>query len=135
MIYVDTSVLLAHVLAEDRAPPDAFWSERLVSSRLLMYEAWNRVHALGLQERAGEALRAALAEVDMVEMNAVTLGRALEPFPIALRTLDALHLATADFLRHQGRQVRLATYDDRLAEGARALGIPVFDGVLPGHPA
>ena len=38
MIYVDTSVALAHLFAEDRRPPASFWTETLVSSRLLEYE-------------------------------------------------------------------------------------------------
>ena len=41
---------------------------------------------------------------------------------MAVRTLDALHLATADFLRGHGLEVRLATYDDRLAGAPRSLG-------------
>lgn len=40
MIYLDTSVALAHLLAEDRRPPEALWDETLVSSRLLEYELW-----------------------------------------------------------------------------------------------
>ena len=35
MIYVDTSVVLAHVFAEDRRPRDSFWEADLTSSRLL----------------------------------------------------------------------------------------------------
>jgi hypothetical protein len=38
VIYLDTSVLLAHLLAEHRSPPDALWAETLVASRLLEYE-------------------------------------------------------------------------------------------------
>jgi hypothetical protein len=38
MIYLDSSVALAHLLAEDRFPPDEFWDEQLVSSRLLECE-------------------------------------------------------------------------------------------------
>lgn len=37
MIYLDTSVALAHLLAEDRQPPASLWDETLVSSRLLEY--------------------------------------------------------------------------------------------------
>ena len=37
MIYVDTSVILVHLLAEDRSPDDALWSRTLVSSRLTHY--------------------------------------------------------------------------------------------------
>ncbi len=42
--------------------------------------------------------RAAMARVALVELHAPVLARALEPFPVAVRTLDACHLATAEFL-------------------------------------
>jgi hypothetical protein len=54
------------------------------------------------------------------------LARALEPFPGTVRTLDALHLASVEFLRNRGQSVELATYDKRLMEAAQALGIPLF---------
>jgi hypothetical protein len=47
----------------------------------------------------------------------------LEPFPVAVRTLDALHLATMDFIRESGEPVQLASYDNRLIAAAEALGI------------
>lgn len=50
-----------------------------------------------------------------------TLARALEPFPAPARTLDALHLAAADFLRQQGVGVTVASYDDRFVALARKL--------------
>lgn len=39
MIYLDTSVALAHLLSEDRRPPDELWAEELVTSRLLELRA------------------------------------------------------------------------------------------------
>jgi predicted nucleic acid-binding protein len=51
------------------------------------------------------------------------LARALKPFPVAVHTLDALHLATMEFLRNQGEAVMLASYDNRLRTAAQALGI------------
>ena len=45
MTYVDTSVLLAHLLDEQRRPPVSLWSESLVTSRLTHYEMWVRIHA------------------------------------------------------------------------------------------
>jgi hypothetical protein len=57
VIYLDTSVALAHLLAEDRRVPDALWAETLVSSRVLEYELWNRIHARGLTKSHGEAVR------------------------------------------------------------------------------
>ena len=46
---------------------------------------------------------------------------------MAVRTLDALHLASIDFLRRQGQTVELATFDRRMADAARAMGVPVVD--------
>ncbi len=127
MIYLDTSVALAHLLAEDRHPPDALWDETLVSSRLLEYEAWIRVNARGLGGSHGEALREILARVAFVEMVPPVLARALEPYPVRVRSLDALHLATIDWLRVQGQRVVLASYDERLLGSARALGFAIHD--------
>ena len=47
MIYLDTSVALAHLLAKDRAPPDALWQEPLIASRLLEYECASFDHLVG----------------------------------------------------------------------------------------
>jgi hypothetical protein len=65
-----------------------------------------------------------LAGIELVEMDRLALLRALERFPIAVRTLDALHLATIEFLRGQGEAVERASYDNRLIAAAQALGIP-----------
>ena len=125
MIYLDSSVVLAHLLMEDRKPSEALWRLPLASSRLLGYEVWNRVHARGLGRSHGNDVRKFLAGVDLIEMVEPVLARALEPFPVPVRTLDALHLATVDFLRRRGQTVELASYDDRLAGAARALGVPL----------
>jgi hypothetical protein len=53
------------------------------------------------------------------------LARALDPWPVPLRTLDALHLATADYLCRQGEPIELASYDRRLIAAAEALAIPI----------
>jgi len=126
VIYLDTSVALAHVLAEDRAPPEHMWRETLVASRLLEYELWTRIHARKLGRSHGEPVRALLAAVALLELAPPILARALEPFPVPVRTLDALHLASAEFLRSRGQSVALASYDARLAEAARALRIPLY---------
>ncbi len=125
MIYLDTSVVLAHLLAEDRTPTPSLWAETLVSSRLLEYEVWVRIHARGLTRSHAEVARQTLARVGFLELLPQVLERALEPFPVAVRTLDALHLASIDFLRRLGQQPRLASYDDRMLRAAEELGIPV----------
>ena len=108
MIYLDTSVALAHLLAEDRSPPEWLWQEPLISSRLLEYEVWTRIHARKLSESHADEVRALLSRVAFVELSPPVLGRALEPFPRPVRTLDALHLAAMDFLQKQGQVIDLA---------------------------
>ena len=126
MIYVDTSVLLAELLAEDRTPPASLWMQTLVASRLVEYEVWNRLHAKNLGRSHGEQAGLLVGRIALLELAPPVLVRALEPFPTAVRTLDALHLASVDFLRSQGLKLRLATYDERLAEAARRMKIPLF---------
>ena len=126
MIYLDSSVALAHLLAEERRPADALWAQPLIASRLLAYEMWGRLHAYAVGPSLVSAARELLAEVDFLEMTPAVMARALEPFPVALRTLDALHLATMEYLRGRGAPVELASYDERLLAGARALGITAY---------
>ena len=68
MIYVDTSVALAELLAEDRRPGDAFWRQTLVSSRLLEYEVYIRVHARKLTRSHGELARALVGRVALLDL-------------------------------------------------------------------
>jgi uncharacterized protein len=126
VIYLDSSVALAQLMAEDRTPPETLWQETLVASRLLEYEVWNRLNARGLGRSHGEEARALIGRVALLELLPPVLGRALEPFPVPVRTLDALHLASLEFLRGRGQRVELASYDDRFLAAARALGIPLL---------
>ena len=125
MIYLDTSVALAHLLAEDRLPPDSLWRQPLVASRLLEYELWTRLNARGLGASHGELARRLLERLAILEMLPNVLARALEPFPAPVRTIDALHLASIEFLRGRGKAIELASYDERLILAARELGIPI----------
>ena len=125
MIYLDTSIALAHLLAEDRRPPDALWRQSLVTSRLLEYELWTRLNARGLGPSHGEAARRLLERLAVLELLPNVLARALEPFPMPVRTLDTLHLASMVFLRARGQALELASFDDRLLVAARSLGIPI----------
>jgi predicted nucleic acid-binding protein len=126
VIYLDSSVVLAHLLAEDRSPLEDLWQLQLVSSRLLEFEVWNRIHARRLDRSHGDAVRALIGRVALLELATPVLARALDPFPIPVRTLDGLHLASIEFLRLRQQQVQLASFDERLIAGARALHIPLY---------
>lgn len=125
MIYVDSSVALAHLLVESRSPPASLWNEPLVSSQLLEYEVWNRIHAYGLGRSHANEAQALLIRVALIEMTAAVLARALEPFPTPVRTLDALHLSTIEYVNNRRQTVELASYDNRLCAAAQALGISI----------
>jgi predicted nucleic acid-binding protein len=123
LTYIDSSVALAHLFAEPRRPRPDIWDRRLASSRLLEYEIRTRIHIRrpDLADSASE--RSLLAGTALIELSSSVLARAMEPWPIPLRTLDALHLATMDYLRRQGESVELASYDVRLLAAAQAVGI------------
>lgn len=63
----------------------------------------------------------------MVQMVSAVLSRASEPFPAPVRTLDALHLATIEFLRGQSLKIKLATYDRRMLDVAKRMKISLYD--------
>jgi hypothetical protein len=125
LIYIDTSVVLAQLLSEDRKPKPSLWTEPLLSSRLLEYEVWTRINEKKLAKSHGEAARQILARISLLELSPTVLGRALEPFPAPVRTLDALHLASVEFLRQTRLEVALATYDQRMLAAARKMQIPL----------
>lgn len=134
-VYVDTSVLLRVVFGA-RNPLRQWRSiDVAVSSELIRVEAlrsFDRARQLGskLTDEAVAERRGGLLEVlegfHLVRLDRAVLRRAAEPFPTALRTLDALHLATALIARREWPSLVLATHDAELARAARAVGFRVL---------
>lgn len=122
MIYLDSSVALARLFAEPQSPPDSFWARDFVSSRLLAYEVVGRVQARVPGSQLVDQANVLVDRVQLLDLSAGILARALERFPVPVRTLDALHLASMEFLRGHGQTLAVATYDARLAAAATALG-------------
>ena len=127
MIYLDSSVVLARLLTEPRNTPDAMWNDTLVSSRLLEYEVWNRINARRLARALGQTVQTLIDHIDLVELTPTVLARSIDPFPIPVRTLDAMHLATIDRIRSETDTIKLASFDKRMLACARALGIAVYE--------
>ena len=90
----------------------------LVCSALARTEVARALLPLGPEtvRRGGEVL----ARVDLIRVNDRVLTAAGAMVPGDLRSLDAIHLATAQQLGDD--LARLITYDERMAEAARALG-------------
>jgi predicted nucleic acid-binding protein len=92
-----------------------------VSSSLLGVEAI-RACAIYGDVYARDA-RAFLESVALLPLDELVLHRAAELKPDRLRSLDALHLATALSIR--GDVGAFVTYDDQLASAARERGLVV----------
>ena len=127
MIYLDTSVVLAQILVEDTKPPAWLWNETLISSRLLEYEVWTRLNDLSLANSHGETARVLIGQTALLELSPPILERVLEPFPAPVRTLDAMHLASIDFLMRHGQTIQLASYDQRMLTAAGGMAINTVD--------
>jgi uncharacterized protein len=74
-------------------------------------------------EAAGAQTSEALARLEIVELTAAIAHRAAGLQPARLRTLDAIHLASAVTLSDEIEA--FVTYDARLADAARAVGLRV----------
>jgi uncharacterized protein len=124
LAYVDTSAFVKLVLGEDEASALRAelgnW-EGHVASRLLRTEA---IRACARYGRSYARLAAEASHaLALLPLDEAVLDAAAELGPAELRTLDALHLATALSL---GRDLgAMLVYDARLAEGAREAGLTV----------
>jgi uncharacterized protein len=123
LIYLDTSALLKLIKPEvHSAAITAYVAERtdFVSSTLLAVEA--RRAALRRAPRTLPRVDVFLAGVEMISMSpAVVESASRLPDPL-LRTLDAIHIATALLIRNDVDV--LVSYDQRLLAAAAAYGLP-----------
>ena len=123
LAYADASALVKLIHVEPDSGAFHRWyvtAERVVTSRVGAVEvdraARRRTHDAG---RRSYVLR----NVDVIELDAAIAGAAGVVVPPALRTLDAIHIASALAL---GSELdAFVTYDDRLADAARSVGLPV----------
>ena len=107
---------------------------RRITSALTFAEASRaviRARAAGrvtpAEERAAvRGLRVFERRCDVVAVTDAVLTRAGRPFPVEpIRTLDAVHLATAELLGEPPQLVTIVTRDTRIQGNARALGYAV----------
>lgn len=130
--YVDASVVLRIVHGEMGRL--TIWREIApVSSELIRVECLRVVDrtrlAAGIDDDAIARRRNEVLEVlqtfTLAPITAPVLERAADPFPTALGSLDAIHLATAIRLREEYPDLEFATHDSELGLAARAVGFTV----------
>jgi predicted nucleic acid-binding protein len=133
--YVESSALVAALLEHDtdvtkRLPAGA----RRVTSALTLSEVGRaiiRARTTGRltaddEKAAVRALRTVERRCFVLDVNQAVLDRVRRPFPVEpIRTLDAIHLATAELLGEPPQLVTIVTRDERVRSNARALGYAV----------
>jgi predicted nucleic acid-binding protein len=122
-LYLDSSAFLKLVVEEaESAAVRAFLGihgARRVSSALLRAESLRAVRHLGPDALA--TVREGLRRVDLVGIDDRILDAAGTLEPVVLRTLDAIHLATA--LAIGDDLDAIVTYDERMLDAARLMGL------------
>lgn len=133
-VYVDASVLLRWLLKA----PDAInrwggWA-LAVTSELTRAEARRSLDRMRVKGKLTDAdvaslvrlLLAVLAQCEVIPIQRPVLERAGSPFPTALGTLDAIHLASAlVWVEERGEPLTMLTHDVELALAAQASGLEV----------
>lgn len=131
-VYLDSSFVIRRLLGVGK--PAGFWGkwEKAYASTLMRTECYRMANQLRLKGKLDDAARARLGSWIETVCNSVTqipltegvLKRASEAYPVAVGTLQALHLATMQELESvHGVKCVLASDDEGLVQAARALGI------------
>jgi uncharacterized protein len=122
--YLDTSAFLKLITTENNSSAMRKWfssHDAVWSSQLLHTEALRAGNRLGIDI---DIVEDALESVSMVLPSVATFYTAGRLSPMSLRSLDALHLATA--MEIGGDLEAFIAYDDRLIGAARASSLRVL---------
>lgn len=131
-VYLETSVILRHLLKQNKSIKDwGNWTQAY-TSQLSQAEALRTLDRFRIQRIFDEEDLALLGQsthkifnnLSKIAINETIFNRVCLPFPTSLKTLDAIHLASALLLKEQG-QVGLVflTHDQQLGRGALAVGL------------
>jgi len=132
-IYFDSSVILRVVLGESERLREWNKNTVAVTSEITRVECLRTVDRLrfeGVDEhevaRRKEAAQSFLGAMEVVPLHRAVLERASLPFTVRLRTLDALHVASALAARRRHPALRFASHDGDQRAAAKAEGMPVL---------
>jgi predicted nucleic acid-binding protein len=133
VIYLDSSALMKLVRREAETDALHAWLQERREQPVVSSEL-GRVEVLRAARRAGGPVlteaRAVVGDLDLIPLDRAVQDVACDIGDPMLRTLDALHLASALLLGDA--LTAFVAYDHRLADGAHAAGLSV---VTPGQRA
>jgi len=126
VIYLDSSALVKLAIVEPETTALSTWlgertAEVRVSSDLARVEVPRAV--LRRQPAALPQAQQVIARLLKLRMSRAVLSEAAALHPAQLRSLDAIHIASA--LRLGARLTSMVCYDERLGEAARTAGLAV----------
>lgn len=129
--YLDSSVVLRHILLGEEPIRRALKFPRVVSSELIEIECRRVLHRYRLAgdfddetfAEARERLDDVLGGLDLLEMTRLIKLRAMDPFPVSIRTQDALHISTAVAVAESTDGLSLFSHDRSMNICARSIGI------------
>ena len=126
MIYLDSSALLKLLFEEaESAALEGWLTERagtpILSSELVKVEVVRATRRLNPQVLP--AARGLIAQLDHIPITGALLDEAADVGDASLRSLDAIHLASAVSLSVE--LITFVAYDSRLATAARAAGLSI----------
>jgi predicted nucleic acid-binding protein len=132
---MESSAVVAALLEHDTAAMESVAGHvRLVTSALTFTETARAIVRARVTDRltadqelaAVRALKTFSRRCFVLDVDSVVLSRAGRRFPVEpIRTLDALHLATAELLDDSLQLVTVVTRDARVRENALAMGFAV----------
>jgi predicted nucleic acid-binding protein len=132
--YFDASVILRLLLQEKGASPPFSGKEQIYSSDLVdveIFRALETAHLTGRIDTSELALKmteatALLEAIERVVTQQEIIRRARASFPLAVRALDAIHIASAEWLKDElGSAVSFWTHDRSQGEAAMCRGFEV----------
>ena len=124
--YLDASALVK--LATEEAESEALRTHLAaygsrISSRVATVEVPRALARKGGAEGVAVTWAEVIGSLVLIELDELVAAAAADLVPAALRSLDAIHLATAKALGNDLKA--FVTYDARLADAARAAGMTV----------
>ena len=133
--YLDSSVLLRHILLGDSGIKHVFAVRQVISSELLKIECRRVLHRYRLQNMLNDdsfiesvnRLEQVLKAVSIIRLSPAVKKRSTEAFPVTIKTLDALHISSALAFQEasQSESLLIFSYDNGMNRCAKSLGFTV----------
>jgi predicted nucleic acid-binding protein len=128
VIYLDTSALVKMIRIEVESDDLVDWLDQRaeipwITSVLAEVELSRAIRTVSPDGLS--AIPSVLARLDRFEIDPVIRATAAAYPDPGLRSLDAIHLATAQIAASTASLTALVTYDSRLSQSANALGMAV----------